>query len=88
MKVGVNCSYVVSSFDALKLPEGKTWDDVEEWWVKWGTFHYKLKDNETVDILETTSPDISTVDFKRPTSIIIEELDEDEQIMGNVLAEY
>ena len=49
----------------IDLPEGKTWGDVTDWYVKWGRAHLTFKGGETEEI--DCNPDIGdSVDWKRP----------------------
>jgi hypothetical protein len=69
----------------VDLPEGKTWADVAEWYVKWATLHYRLEGSE--DWAEAELGTDFDWDLKRPSFVEVLELDEDGLIIGAMLAE-
>ena len=75
----ISCTYYASDSAYINLPMFKTWDDIESWHVKWGTFHYKLKGEE--DWREwPVSGDIEIGDQKNPVSVSIYDEDYSEEI--------
>ena len=49
----------------IDLPEGKSWGDVTDWYVKWGRAHLTFKGGERAEI--DCNPDIGdSIDWKRP----------------------
>lgn len=81
MKYGVYCTYIAGGGSSVELPEGKTWDDVEYWYVKYDTLFYKIKGHEKVyeELLHIDITEI--IDYKRPASVEIHKLDEDDCII-------
>jgi len=68
MKVNINANYVATVSLDLELPEGKTWEDVEEYYVKWGTLNILFK-GET-DYREYDMGDgADEIDWKRPATV-------------------
>lgn len=39
----IEATYYTNTAGTATLPEGKTWDDVESWYIKWDTLFFKLK---------------------------------------------
>jgi len=68
MKVNINANYVTTVSLELELPEGKTWQDVEEYYVKWGTLNIRFK-GETDYHQHDMDVEPSEIDWKRPATI-------------------
>jgi hypothetical protein len=68
MKVNVNANYVTTVSLDLELPEGKTWDDVVEYYVKWGKLNILFK-GETEYHEYDMGDDAGEIDWKRPATI-------------------
>lgn len=69
----------------VEFPEGKTWEDVEDWYVRWDCLNFKLKDEE--DWRDVTLNSSGDSDWKRPVSVDILALDEDGNAdWGNIVA--
>jgi hypothetical protein len=49
MKVAIETHYVAGSLDTIELPEGKTWDDVHSYYVKYYMLHVKFKDDSEME---------------------------------------
>lgn len=80
-KYNLSISYDASCGCEVELPEGKNWDDIESWYVKWHTLHYWLKDDpETGHELELSEPDLDIIDFKRPAGVTVMSEDMQEEI--------
>ena len=61
----------------VDLPEGKKWSDVQDWFVKWDTLHIKFQgDTDYIEIWLDSATDPEMVDWKRPTSVTVFEVDE------------
>lgn len=86
-RVQVVAEYAIYSTIDVTLPEGKTWEDVEEWYVKWDQLNYRMK-GET-EFRESLRVDLSfdSCDTKRPGGVSIEEVDVDGWQTGNTLAD-
>jgi hypothetical protein len=54
----------------VELPPGKTWADVEDWYVKWDTFHFKIKGEDKYRE-ESLHSSTDNVDWKRPSYVSI-----------------
>jgi len=68
MKVSVTTDYMVSVETVFDLPEGKTWDDVQDWFVKYDFLFITMKDGEKLEVrLDEATWD--HVDFKRPDNV-------------------
>ena len=64
LKVFVSAEYIVSGLLEVELPEGKTWNDVEEFWVKWDTVYIEFKDGTKFE--DEVGTDQSEADMKWP----------------------
>ena len=53
----------------IEVPFG--WEQVEEWFVKWDTLHYKLKNEQTWKEICLNSNQEECIDWKRPNSTVI-----------------
>jgi hypothetical protein len=55
----------------ITLPEGKSWDDVDIWSVKWGTLHVTWKDGSEDEYeLDEIDP-VSIGEIKAPDEVSI-----------------
>lgn len=72
----ISCTYTCSATDVVEFPAGKTWDDVENWYVKWNILHVQFKGaKEWIEIgmvLDLTD----SIDMKHPGSVQIQPCDE------------
>lgn len=66
----VVAEYYVSTVGKVEFPEGKTWDDVQSWYVKWDTLHVRFKDGSEGEF-ELKSDESDGVDWKRPAGVTI-----------------
>lgn len=39
----INLSYTAANSTRVTLPDGKTWDDVLDWYIKYNTLNFRLK---------------------------------------------
>ena len=79
--VQIEVTYGTYGSHTIELPEGKTWDDVENFWVKWDTAHIQFKGDPTDHTYELeTGYDPEDTDMKRPSSVEVYETDDE----GNV----
>jgi len=62
-KIISNMSCAVTS--DVELPDGRTWDDVKEWYVKWGELVVTFKDGST-SVIEMLIDEEESVNWKRP----------------------
>jgi len=83
MKVAIIAEYPCSVTSEVELKEGKTWADVEEWYIKWGDMVITYKDGtvQTVsvdgDLLDGVDKVNPFSNSKRPTYVEVLALDED-----------
>lgn len=74
-KYTIQADYSIASETTIVLFGGATWDDVQDgWYIKWGTFHYKLKsDPEDMPIRTIELDDVSldSLDMKRPSGVMV-----------------
>ena len=79
MKVQIVPTYIASISTEIELPEGKTWEDVDQWWIKWNTIHITFNDGTEHDDELDYGTDI--IDWKRPANVVVydnnELIDED-----------
>lgn len=66
-QIAIECDYTVTSYDVIDLPEDKTWDDVTDVFVKWGTLFLTFSDKSQLEKeLRVLSWD--TLDMKYPAT--------------------
>jgi len=70
--------YDACGFAEVELPEGKTPDDIEGVWFKWGRGLIKFKDGTSIEGIE--QEEVSHEYFKRPTTITL--MDEEDEVIG------
>ena len=68
MKVRIEATYETSAVATLDLPEGKTWDDVKEYWIKWGTAVIEFEDGSKLEH-ELDAP--GETDWKWPVRSVV-----------------
>ena len=72
----LDCTLYAGVSSSVEFPEGKTWDDVATWGVKWDTLYVTLKDGtEFEKALHSDSTD--AIDWKWPTSVGVYAIDEE-----------
>ena len=49
-----------------KFPEGRAWEDVKDWYIKWDTLHVRFADAEDYIELSLNSETDECTDWKRP----------------------
>jgi hypothetical protein len=68
--VYVETLYTFSAVEPVEFPEGKSWDDVESYYVRWGDLHVFWKDgSQWMTHLE--GPTLENVDWKRPDEVTV-----------------
>lgn len=83
--VQIEVTYGTYGSCTIELPEGKTWDDVENFWVKWDIAFIRFKGETAEHQFELeTGYDLEATDMKRPSSIEVYETDDE----GNVDYEH
>ena len=76
MKYAFYAAYRVTKIGYANFPTGKTWGDVEDWYVKWDTLHVKFKESTEWQEFELNSDSWDT-DWKRPDSCSVHPTDEE-----------
>jgi hypothetical protein len=71
MKVRVETTYSGCISSYVELPEGKTWDDVEDFYVKWHVLNVKFKDGDWQELAELEEPLSDDIDYKRPDTVSV-----------------
>ena len=86
----VECSMYACAQGSVEFPEGKTWDDVEDWYVKWDTLHVRFEDDPNAHEFALNSDGLEAIDWKRPPSVTVyavdpetEETDYDKEIAND-----
>jgi len=72
--IRVDTQYTISYETEIDLPEGKTWGDVKDWYIKYHSLSVVFND-ETTEEYNLDSD--SWEDSKRPDGIQIYKIDED-----------
>jgi hypothetical protein len=70
----------------VTFPEGKSWVDVKDWYVKYDTLYVVFRDN-TEASMELNSETPGVIDWERPSSVEVYELDEDGEQSDSPIAE-
>lgn len=77
-KYAVQATYYESTNGYAEFPEGKSWEDVEDHYVKWDCLWVKFKGTE--DYLEIPLSSEGGSDWKRPINYEIRAVDADGEI--------
>ena len=72
----LDITYYAGTSAKVELPEGKTWADVADWYVKWDVLYITFKDGSLYDRLLHTDA-LEAIDTKRPSSVTVYGVDED-----------
>ena len=75
-KYAINASYDASVVGFVTLPNGKTWEDVSEWFIKWDRIYIEFKNNTTWSC-ELNSETNEIIDWKRPQEQSVYAVDKD-----------
>lgn len=76
MNLRISAAYYAGTSGIIELPDGTRFEDIKNWYVKWDTFHYVLKNSNEWKEIEIGSDALDVVDWKRPTGVTIESADE------------
>jgi len=71
----VTASYSTGSTGDVEFPEGRSWEDVEDWYVKWDTLHVVFKDGVGFEAKLNSRTDGET-DWKYPSDVSVYAVDE------------
>jgi hypothetical protein len=66
MTIEIEATYTAYSSTTVELPEGRTVDDIEDHYIKWGTFHYSID-----GVWYESELALHETDTKRPDSYVI-----------------
>jgi len=81
--IRLTCIYSGFTENYLRIPDGVNQEDVE-WFVKWGTLHYRFTNTEDYREVDLSEMSLDSVDFKRPGDVELEfeaEVDETEYVI-------
>jgi hypothetical protein len=79
-KIAIETSYSVSGSVILDLPEGKTWNDVTSWYIKYGTVYAAFNHGDYQELGQVGEVSMDTADFKRPDSAAVYAVSDDDSI--------
>lgn len=65
-RIAVEASYYTGAIGYAELPEDKTWNDVEDWYIKWDCLHVKFKGETDWREFDLNSYSADGTDWKRP----------------------
>ena len=68
-QIAVVSTYYATTAGTVELPEGKTWGDIERYYVRWGALCYQIGDKWYETQIETDSPEVD--DWKQPACTAI-----------------
>ena len=75
-KYAINAIYYADVVGFVTLPNGKTWEDVSEWFIKWDRIYIEFKDTTTWSC-ELNSETHEIIDWKRPREQSVYAVDKD-----------
>lgn len=67
----ISTTYLAGTEGTVVFPEGKSWDDVKDWYVKWDTLHVQFKDSPEWQEFSLDSHANGIIDWKRPDSVSV-----------------
>lgn len=73
----ISCTLGAFVSSTVEFPEGKTWDDVKDWYVKWDTLHVTFTDDDKWVEFPLNSDSMEAIDWKRPRSVEVNPVDEE-----------
>lgn len=76
MKYAVEATYITKALGFVEFDE-ETWDDVEDWYIKWDTLHVKFKGQSEWCEYELNSDATDSTDWKRPGNVTVYNTDGD-----------
>lgn len=74
-KIYIEANYNTCAGGFAELSEGKTWDDVIDWHIKWDRLFVQFKD-ESYQTIDLNSDSSDGTDWKYPVSVTIFPTDE------------
>ena len=76
MRYAIEATYITGALGFVHFEE-ETWDDVEDWYIKWDALHVKFKGQSEWREYELDSDSTYGTDWKRPTNVTVYSTDED-----------
>jgi hypothetical protein len=76
MKIRIETSYTLFATTDVELPVGKTWGNVVNHFIKYGTLYLKF-DDETAIELACGDVETDSCDYKYPDRILVHTIDTD-----------
>lgn len=76
--IEITTSYHTVAVSRITLKEGKTWNDVMDWYIKWDTMHVQFKgETDWVEYPLDSYSDADSTDWKRPISVAVHPVGKD-----------
>lgn len=72
----ISTTYTAGTSANVEFPEGKAWDDVESWYVKWDVLHIQWKGTTSYEEFSLNSDALDCIDWKCPSSTSVYPVDE------------
>lgn len=76
MEYAIAATYITGALGFVQFEE-ETWDDVEDWYIKWDTLHVKFKGQSEWREYELDSDTTYGTDWKRPKNVTVYSSDAD-----------
>jgi len=77
-KYWVEATYTTGVQGTVAFPEGKSWDDVQDWYIKWDYLHALFKGEKMYREFPLNSDSSGdSTDWKRPNTVTVLASDED-----------
>jgi hypothetical protein len=83
MQIRIDQNLSAGCSSIIDLPKDKTWNDVEDWFIKWDTIHLFFKDGTSEEI-ELHSDGLEAIDWKRPDSVTIYDEDAETELESTI----
>jgi hypothetical protein len=75
MRYAISAGYSAGTVGFANFPEGKTWDDVQDWSIKWDCLHVRFKGSDDYVEFSLDSDTCDVIDWKRPTCVTVHPTD-------------
>ena len=83
-KYCVSATYSTGAQGFVTFPDGKTWEDVEDWYVKWDTLWVQWSGGpEEYEEFSLNSDTSDSTDWKRPIDVSVYAVDADGDVDYN-----
>ena len=73
----IDAGYHAGASANVAFPEGKTWEDVKDWYVKWDILHVQFEGELEMREFPLNSDSLDVIDWKRPTSVSVYATDDE-----------